>query len=368
LAELQSWGYPIELFNSRRMREYAVVVYSKLYDDAIYDEASFLKECGARVVLDLCDNHFYNPNGLASLNKAGAQLKRMMALADELVASTAAMAEVMRAELAARRNITIIEDAVETEIRNVSSPFWDCWWQKSRLFGLLQRLKEGELHGRTPLVWFGIHGGPNAEYGILDLLKLRPLLEQMNRAHPLSLTVISNSRRKFDAAIKRWAFPTFYLSWHPETVLPALRAHQITIIPVSDNPFTRCKSNNRVAFSLNAGLAVVADTIPSYRDFAGVCFLSDWRAGLERYLADPALRRQHVEQGQAIVARQFSVERIARKWAELFNSLLVRKPALTESLTDTQPTAASGYKQTGSDGHQHLSGEDKHKATAKGDA
>jgi len=332
LAELQSRGYPVELFDRRHIGQYAVVVYSKLYDDATYAEASVLQERGVRIVLDLCDNHFYNPYGLASLRKAGAQLKRMMALADELVASTAAMSEVMRAELSAPRNITVIEDAVETEIRGVRTPFWDRWWKQQQLAKLQQRLAQGNLTGRTPLVWFGIHGGPNAGYGMLDLLKLRSLLEKLNRTHPVSLTVISNSKNKYDRAIKPWSLPTYYLKWHSDSLFSALRSHAIAVIPVSENPFTRCKSNNRLALSLNAGLAVVADAIPSYQDFTDVCFLGDWQSGLERYLSDIELRRRHVEQGQAIIAREWSIARLAEKWRDFFDTLLAGRTLHANSL------------------------------------
>jgi hypothetical protein len=313
IAELQSSGYPVELFNTRRSHDYAAVVYSKLYDDATYHEAVSLQKRGARVVFDLCDNHFYNPTGLRSLNKARAQLHRMMELADELVASTPA-----------------IEDAVETEILNIESPFWDCWWEKRKLIELQRRLEENKSTGRAALVWFGIHGGANADYGMLDLLKLRPILEKLNRAHPLSLTIISNSRRKYVKAIQPWAIPTYYLNWHPDTVIAALRCHAIGVIPVSDNPFTRCKSNNRLAFSLNAGLAVVADAIPSYADFSDVCFLGEWQSGLERYLSDSDLRRRHVEQGRTIVARQYSIKHISQKWRRLFDKLWAKQAAPPE--------------------------------------
>ena len=331
LAELQAQGYPIELFNRRRVDEYAAVVYSKSYDDATYDEARALQKRGVRVVLDLCDNHFYNPNGLASLRNAAAQLRRMMALADELVASTAAMAEVMRAELSTPRSITIIEDAVETEIRGVRSQFWQHWWESRQVAILLLRLAAGYRDGRTPLVWFGIHGGPNAQYGMLDLLKLRPLLENLSRRYPLSLTVISNSREKYNRAIKSWPFPTHYLNWNADTLFTALRAHAIAVIPVSENPFTRCKSNNRLALSLSVGLAVVADSIPSYRDFADCCFLDDWQSGLERYLSDPEVRRRHVERGQTIILREWSITRLAEKWRDFFDTLLAKRTTHAQS-------------------------------------
>lgn len=338
LSELQSRGYPVELFHSQRVSQYAAVVYSKIYDDATYREATTLQKRGVRIVLDLCDNHFYNPNGLASLRKAEEQLKRMMTLADELVASTAAMSEVMRAELSTPRNITIIEDAVETEIRGVRTRLWDRWWEKKQLGKLLRQLEAGKQNGRTPLVWFGIHGGFNAEYGILDLLKVRALLEKINRSYPLSLTVISNSKEKYDRAIKPWSFPTYYLNWQADTLLPALRSHAIAVIPIAQNPFTRCKSNNRLALSLNVGLAVVADSIPSYQDFAEVCCLDSWETGLENYLADPELRRRHVERGQGIIARDWSSVQLAEKWRNFFDTLLAKKTTHASTLCFQETT------------------------------
>jgi len=339
LNELQSLGYPVELFDRRRSDEYAAVVYSKLYDDATYREAMALQRRGARIVLDLCDNHFYNPHGLRSLSKSRVQLTRMMALADELVASTPALSEAMRAELPGAKNITVIEDAVETAICGVPSSFWDHWREQRQLAKLVRALEQGKRNGRTPLVWFGIHGGPNADYGMLDLLKIRALLEQMNRTWPLSLTVISNSKRKYDRSVKGWSLPTYYLNWRAETLFPALRLHTIAVIPISENPFTRCKSNNRLALSLSQGLAVVADSIPSYRDFAEVCFLDEWRVGLERYLSDADLRRRHVERGQALVASEWSIGRIAAKWRRFFDGLLQRRD-FSGALSPTERVAA----------------------------
>ncbi len=342
LLELQSLDYPVEIFDRRRSSEYAAVVYSKLYDDATYREAMALQQHGARIVLDLCDNHFYNPNGLASLSKAGEQLKRMMGLADALVASTTAMSDVMRAEFPEARKITVIEDSVETEIRGVRTTFWESWRGHRELPKLLRALAQEKRNGRTPLVWFGIHGGSNAEYGMLDLVKLQPVLETINSAYPLSLTVISNSKQKYNRSIKAWRLPTYYLEWRPHTVFAALRAHTIAVVPISQNPFTRCKSNNRLALSLSMGLAVVADSIPSYQAFADVCFLDEWRLGLERYLSDIELRRRHVERGQALVASEWSITRIAEKWRDFFDDLLDRRNLNAKSLRHEE-VASQGF-------------------------
>jgi Protein of unknown function (DUF1698) len=323
LRELRSRGYPVELFDPSRVDDYAVVVYSKLYDSSTYREAEALQRRGVQIVLDLCDNHFYAGNG--------EPLKRMMALADELVVPTEAMAEVLRIELSRPKPITVIRDAVECKIEGIKRPILERCWEQIRLRKLSSQLTAANRGGRTPLVWFGIHGGPDAEFGMLDLLKVRPLLEQMNRRFPLSLTVISNSRKKYEENIRSCPFPTYYLRWYYETFFTALRAHSIAIIPISNNPFTRCKSSNRLTVSLYAGLAVVADSIPSYEPFGGTCYLGDWEKGLENYLSDPELRRRHVEMGRAIIAREWLIGHIADGWGTFFDRLLKGRPAESEA-------------------------------------
>jgi hypothetical protein len=324
LSELQSRGYSVELFDPLHVKRYAAVVYSKVYDDASYHEAVVLQRKGARIIFDLCDNHFYNPRNLNSWREASERLRRMMTLADALVASTATLADVMKRELPAERSIAVIGDPVETEIENCHTPVWMRWLAFRQLAAVLSKLRVRQAHGRTPLVWFGNHGSPYAEGGMLDLQKIRPALERLNRQHPISLTVISNSRWKYQRAIKPWAVPTDYLTWHPATFLCALRAHAIAVIPISANPFTICKSNNRLALALNEGLAVVADLIPSYRSFAAACYLGDWETGLHRYLSDPHLRNSHVALGKAMVNDEWTVARIADQWQTFFDAVLVR--------------------------------------------
>ena len=53
--------------------------------EASYNEAQKLQAQGVRVVLDLCDNHFYNPGDAPELTRAGVELRRMLRLADQLV-------------------------------------------------------------------------------------------------------------------------------------------------------------------------------------------------------------------------------------------------------------------------------------------
>lgn len=322
MAELQSRGFLIELFDPRHAHRYAAVVYSKTYDDASYQQAVKLRRAGIRIIFDLCDNHFYNPQNLSYWKEARQRLTRMMELADALVVSSEALAEVVKRELATQCSIAVIGDPVETDLNNWPMANWRRWLAVRQAAWLCAKLRAGQEQGRTPLIWFGNHGSPYAEGGMLDLQRLGPLLEGLNRRSPISLTVISNSRWKYQRYIRPWRIPTHYLAWHPATFLPLLREHVIAVIPISPNPFTWCKSNNRLALALNEGVAVVADPIPSYGDFAGACCLGDWETGLDSYLMDPQLRRSHVGTARTIIRNEWSISRITDRWQAFFDSFL----------------------------------------------
>jgi len=209
LRELRRRGCPVELFDPTRRDSYAAVIYSKAYGPEVQAEARRLRGKGTRIVLDLCDNHFYNPDGREILRAAAAELHRMLDLSDELVASTEAMADVLRGETGTDRPITVIGDAAETSIEGVPSSPWSRWWAARRLRGLAARLRA--LPHATPLVWFGSHGGPAGEHGMGDLVIIREALVALHREHALTLTVISNSAAKFRRLLRSWPVPTQYL-------------------------------------------------------------------------------------------------------------------------------------------------------------
>jgi hypothetical protein len=324
LGQLRRQGYPVELYKSGRRGSYATVIFSKVYDEAAQAEAEKLRAAGAWVVLDLCDNHFHDAVAAEVVRTASAKLRRMLGLADELVASTEAMAEVLREETGGRTPVTVIGDAVETAIEGVRTAPWHRWQARRRLRALSKWLAAASTSSR--LVWFGSHGGPSGDHGMSDLGTLRPLLESLHGEHPLRLTVISNSPEKFDRLVRPWRLPTHYLEWSPTTFLSALRLHEIAVIPIRENPFTRCKTNNRLTTALAAGLATVATGIPSYLPFASACTLDDWSGGLRRYIFDPESRRRAVAAGQDVIRRDWTLPVIADQWRRYFDGFRERGP------------------------------------------
>jgi hypothetical protein len=296
-------------------------VYSKSYTTEDYEEASALQRSGVKVTVDLCDNHLYNPKGLPYWTEAGNRLRRMLALADAVTVSTEVLARTLTEQVPGLHSPTIIGDAVETDIRCDSGGWWSRWRSTRRLIGLQREIQRSRAENRVPLVWFGSHGSPYAEGGMLDLVRIQDVVEKVAERHPLSLTVISNSRRTFLRTFGSWRIPAHYVDWDPSTFLRALTLHEIAVIPSADNPFTRCKTNNRLALALAMGLAVVADPIPSYEPFTGVARIGNWQQGLDEYLGSQAARVRDADAGRALVLRDWSIERIADQWEQFFDHL-----------------------------------------------
>jgi hypothetical protein len=319
IRELEAAGVPVELYNDRSEREYELVVISKRYDPPVLHDAELLKSRGVRIVFDLCDNRFYAPTPERALELG--RLNRMLGVADELVASTETLAGIL-SSLRPDKRITVIGDAVETEILQEKGHFETRWWHRFQCGRLLRRIERERKQRRTPVVWFGHHGSDYADGGMADLERIRASLERAHARHRLSLTVISNNASKFRRLTKGWKLPAFYLSWHPLTFFTALKAHDVAVLPIQVTDFTRCKTNNRPATALASGLAVIADSIPSYEPLRFATVLDDWERGWDRYLGAPEVRRKDVEAGREFVLREYAIARIAGQWKALFERML----------------------------------------------
>ncbi|KAB0583528.1 hypothetical protein F7Q92_07570 [Ideonella dechloratans] len=156
---------------------------------------------------------------------------------------------------------------------------------------------------------------------MLDLAKLQDALEALHRRTAISLTVISNNRSKFKTLTRNWQVPAFYLEWSSSTFSRALRSHQVALIPITRNPFTVCKTNNRLATALLHGLGVAANSIPSYQPFAEACVLDNWTKQLERLVRDTQWRSQLNARGLASLAQHWQLRQIAAQWHEQLSSL-----------------------------------------------
>jgi hypothetical protein len=306
IAELQRRGFPVELFDQTRLPQYSGVIFSKLYDEENYNLARTLNERGKAVLFDICDNHFYNPYRLEAFDRVREQLLRMLAIADSIVASTPALAEVLIKEANLASTPVVIGDAIEENARAKAGK--QSWLR----FPVRQRIRRNAM---ANLLWFGIHGGENAPYGMLDILTQKDLLIELNRTYPLQLVVVSDSREKFKRYIEPLPLRTLYIEWGAMALSEILRESDVNIIPISRNPFTLCKTNNRLATALFAGVPTVADEIPSYQDLAPYCVLNDWERGLRLYLDNQSAGREQAQSARSYIQERYTIRQIGDAWA-----------------------------------------------------
>jgi glycosyltransferase involved in cell wall biosynthesis len=170
----------------------------------------------------------------------------------------------------------------------------------------------------------------------VHLPRVLPALEDLHRRRPLKLTVISNSRPGYESATRGVSFPARYVEWSHRAFVQSFPEHDICIIPIEPNPFTTCKTGNRVALSLKLGVPVIADPIPSFEEFAPFVLLGDWVESLERYASDRPLREAHIHKGRQYVEATYTRERVVSQWSGLFDRLLADAPNGTRATVTTR--------------------------------
>ena len=308
---LREAGWRCEIFDPRNAGSYELVVFQKAYDDESIALARSLRTRGAKTVFDLCDNHFYNPEELPLLRERTERLRRMIEAVDTVSVSTPELANLIG------RDCVVIDDALDLpRIDRLRAP----------LFRVQNWLTKISARARLRLVWFG-YGSTHPPAGLIDLPRVFPDLEALNAEIAVNLTVISNSRELFQRYVGKTSFPVRYHEWRLETFAQLFQGHDVCIIPVALNPFTICKTNNRLVLSLLLGVPVIADPIPSYEEFRDFVLLSDWPKSLRTYATDPKLRRQHVRAGQRYIRSKYTTERVVSQWSALFDGLLGKERA-----------------------------------------
>jgi hypothetical protein len=309
VRELRARGMDVKLLNAANP-SCDVAVFCKSYSQRDIELARRIRNAGGQVIFDLCDNHFLVP-------EAAGRLREMMQTAHRWVFSTAELQRAAIEAVGEDKSSLVIPDAVEVEQRHWVESRWQRTWAVWKL-RRWQRQSQAQLAAPgARLIWFGNHAGSVRDSGMAQLNRLRDVLEQSARDHGATLTVVSNSRAAYSKITAGWGIRTFYVDWHLATFLDVLRMHAIALMPFDRSAFNVVKSNNRLAASLYNGVAVVADAIPSYQEFADCALLDDW-SGIARYIHDEGLRRRHVELGRARVAASYSLEVVAGQWQSLF--------------------------------------------------
>lgn len=171
------------------------------------------------------------------------------------------------------------------------------------------------------ILWFGHHGSPYSQSGIVNILALSKAIENISKMIPLCLLVVSNSYSKYLNLIAPLPFDTAYLEWHPTQVYHHISNSDLVILPNSKTPFAWSKSANRAVLSLSVGVPVVATFIPAMEPFRDCMLFDNWENNLRQYLGQPEVVEEHLQKAQAIIKENYSSEAIAAQWFDLIHSI-----------------------------------------------
>ena len=285
--------------------DYDCVVFQKSYTQADYELAQEYAARGVKVVFDLCDNHFYAPGDQPMLVERAARLRQIVDVADVVTVSTPAVAE-----LVPEKKVFLVDDALEVP-RGAAVARLRASWRR--------RLPR---RGGGRIVWFGNGESKGIDIGLIELARIVPDLESLHRSTPLRLTVISNQRRLFDQYVGGSSFPVRYVRWNATTFAQHFSTNDVCVIPMNVNPYSVCRTNNRVRTALLLGLPVVATEIPSYAEFDPWMLVENWQENIARYLHDRELAQQNVDGAQAHISSTYTSSRVVEQWTRVFESLL----------------------------------------------
>lgn len=295
------------------------LVLSKRYDEhSIRAALDWRAAHGTKVVLDLCDNHFYYRSENEVAIKRAALLRQALESVDFVTTSSAYLAEQLQATVRPKHAIEVIDDVIEPP--DYPQGWARCTEPKAEwaLRGLSKRLSAQSSESLFRLVWFGNSGGGFVNGGMEDVLGLRSVLETLRQSYPISLTIVSNSRAMFDRLCAGWALPVFYEEWHPHTISRVLSLHGISLIPIQKTPFTMAKTANRVVTAMTHGLLVLADQIPSYTAYESHVLFDDFAGHLKTIFSNVDRARQRAAQGQASIHVEPHNQGVFHAWAQAF--------------------------------------------------
>jgi glycosyltransferase involved in cell wall biosynthesis len=258
---------------------------------ALLQLAADLAARGTRVLADFSDNTFEYPI-------RGAVDRSLANVVDTVVASTPALAELMRT--ATHVPVVVVTDPVEGERGE-------------------PRVLPAQRSANAPhrLLWFG-------HWTNFPTLRLAwEQLETLAGEVPIALTVYSTPGVERESAVAetdaRWrelGSSCRFRPWSAARVFEALRESDAVIIPSEpQDPQKLVKSPNRFTESVWAGRFVVAHPLPAYEPFSASGWVgADLGEGLRWSLANPEQAAARIRTGQAIVAETHTPEAVAKAW------------------------------------------------------
>lgn len=172
------------------------------------------------------------------------------------------------------------------------------------------------------IMWFGNHGAPYAQFGMLDLLEIKESLELMASELDVKLVVISDNYEKYEQHIKPLKIKSEYIAWNPTVVEQEFARASVVVIPNPLETFSICKSANRAVLALKHGVPVVATETPALRPLASCMVFDDFERGLRTYLTDSQKAKVDVELGQQLIEILYGQSQTLGAWTRVISQTI----------------------------------------------
>lgn len=184
----------------------------------------------------------------------------------------------------------------------------------------------GKPNRKNIVLWFGNHGGPHSDFGMLTLLKFATELREAAKKTTFTLVVVSNNLSKYKSFIARLGLRTKYVEWSPEAVPHYLSIAKVCIIPTGNDEFSIAKSANRHVLALSHGVPVVASPLPSTKPLKKFITSARISKGISEYLTNTEKRIDDVNKAKDVIEQSFSIEYIGEKWESILKGLAKGTP------------------------------------------
>ncbi len=185
-------------------------------------------------------------------------------------------------------------------------------------------------------VWEGVPGNLNSFRAI------RSVLERLKTKHKWAMHIVTDYeyhqylgqyRRRRTRDMARCLFDNSYLyEWNEQMASVIISACDMALIPIPmDDSLSAGKPANKLLLFWRMGVPVVVSAIPAYASMmkrAGLPMAcrtpQEWEDTLERYIRDPAARKEAGQRGKDFAEEYYGEKQILALWDDLLNSVLSR--------------------------------------------
>jgi len=262
--------------------------------DSLLENFRKLKQTGAKVGFDLCDNKFEEHSHYYDFCKE----------ADFITVNSPTMAEVVKENTG--RDSFYYADCVD---RKLTKP------------------TPRSINGPVKLLWYGT----SSSNKYVDWAAVTKQLEASGIDYKITVLCdraeyirkkITNNLRKNNPSFDMNKMRNIDWTWELQQKL--VDECDIVFIPLleQNERRTKTKSHNRVVDGIAQGRWVVTSELPSYRVLKDYCWLGDPVEGIRFYMRNPGTANEKILKGQEWIQQNASAESVAKNLIDIYNEVM----------------------------------------------